>query len=175
MSIWQVQVHGIAIWNDTSRWHIPVKIDEIFKDLPNVFGTVESILIVGYHADGRDYNRALKQVMQICHKENLKLSKSKCHYRCTGVPFFGEIVSRNGVQLDPQKLQAVTNLPPILYQFYIALVISRYHKLPWKIFPIHYRGISHWEDFCSCAVVVHKIWIMSSLCTCQKTKFKDFC
>ena len=29
------------------------KIDEIFKDLPNVFGIVDDILVVGYEADGK--------------------------------------------------------------------------------------------------------------------------
>ena len=43
------------------------KIDHFFKDLPNVFGTVEDIVIVGYHADGRDHDRTIRKVMQICH------------------------------------------------------------------------------------------------------------
>ena len=32
------------------------KTDEIFKDLPNVFGIEDDILIVGYNADGRDHD-----------------------------------------------------------------------------------------------------------------------
>ena len=33
------------------------KIDEIFKDLPNVFGSADDILIVGYEADSKNHNR----------------------------------------------------------------------------------------------------------------------
>ena len=54
------------------------KIDEFFKELPNVFGIANNIEIVGNDADDRDCDRALTGVMQIWHKENLQLNKSKC-------------------------------------------------------------------------------------------------
>ena len=41
-----------------------MKIDQIFKDLPNVFHTADNILIVGYDADRRDNDRILRQVIQ---------------------------------------------------------------------------------------------------------------
>ena len=34
------------------------KIDEIFNDMPNVFGTADDILVVLYGDDGRDQNSA---------------------------------------------------------------------------------------------------------------------
>ena len=48
------------------------KIDEMFQDLSNVFGIADGILIVGYDTDGRDHDRTLRHVMQICQWENLK-------------------------------------------------------------------------------------------------------
>ena len=38
----------------------PEKIDEIFKDLQNVFGITDVILVVGYGVDGRDIDRTLR-------------------------------------------------------------------------------------------------------------------
>ena len=35
------------------------KIDDILKDLLNVFGITDDILIVGYDVDGKDHNRKL--------------------------------------------------------------------------------------------------------------------
>ena len=32
------------------------KIDRLFSDIPNVFGLAGDILIVGFDADGRDYD-----------------------------------------------------------------------------------------------------------------------
>ena len=34
----------------------------MLKDLPNVFGIADDILIVGYNADGRDYDKTMKWV-----------------------------------------------------------------------------------------------------------------
>ena len=65
------------------------KIIKIFKGLPNVFGIADDILIVGSNADGRDHDRILRQVMQVCHQENLKLNNNNCHFRCTKIPLFG--------------------------------------------------------------------------------------
>ena len=42
------------------------KIDEIFKNFPNVFGIADDILDVGYNMDGKDHDKMLQQVPQIC-------------------------------------------------------------------------------------------------------------
>ena len=46
------------------------KINEIFRDLTNVFGIADGILVVEYDAKDREYNRIMKQVMQIGCQEN---------------------------------------------------------------------------------------------------------
>ena len=63
------------------------KIDEIFKDLLNVFSIVDDILVAGYEADGKDHEGTLQKVLKTCRQVNLKLTKDKCHFRCTSVPF----------------------------------------------------------------------------------------
>ena len=70
------------------------KIDEIFNDMPNVFGITYHILVVGYEDNPHD---TVQKVLQRFRKVNLKLNKDKCHFRCTSVPFFGEVISRNRV------------------------------------------------------------------------------
>ena len=85
--------------------------DEIFKDLPCIFGIADDILIVGYDADGINHNRTLGQVMEICHQENLKVNNKKFHFRCTKIPFFGEVLSRKGMQPDHKKLCVLTKMP----------------------------------------------------------------
>ena len=92
--------------------HLHVKIDEIFKDLPNVFGIVDDIIVVGFDSDGKDHDKTLWKVLKICRNVNLKLNKDKCHFRCTSVPFFREVISRLGVQPSPQKLKVLTDMPP---------------------------------------------------------------
>ena len=112
MLIWQVQIHQITIRSGASRWYCPARNNEIFKDLPNVFGIADNSLIVVYDANGRDHDTTFRQVMQICHQENFKWNKNKCHFKCTKMPFFEEVISREWVLLDPKKLCTLTEMPP---------------------------------------------------------------
>ena len=63
------------------------KIDEIFNDMPNVFGIADNILVIGYDKNGADCNEAVYSVLKWCQDVNLKLDKEKCHLRCTSIPF----------------------------------------------------------------------------------------
>ena len=73
------------------------KIDEIFNDILNVLGIVDDILVIGYDKDGTDHDRAVYRALRCCQDVNLKLNKDKCHFRCTSIPFFDEVVSRDGI------------------------------------------------------------------------------
>ena len=90
---------GVVPVDDMFQW----KINENFKGLPNVFGQAVDIFIVGYDADSRDHDRTLRQVMQICNSENVKLNRNKCHFRCTKIPFLEEVISREVVQANWRK------------------------------------------------------------------------
>ena len=79
------------------------KIDEIFNDMSNVFGITDDILVIGYIENGTYYDAAVHKVLWRSKEVNLKLNNKKYHCRCTSIPFFGEVISRTGVQPDPQK------------------------------------------------------------------------
>ena len=57
------------------------KIDEIFNDMPNVFGTADDILVIGYNEDGTDHDKAVYNVLRQCKEVNLKLNKDKCSFQ----------------------------------------------------------------------------------------------
>ena len=86
------------------------KIDEIFNDIPNVLGIADNILVIGYNKDRTDHNKAVYNVLRWCQDVNLKLNKDKCHFRCMLIPFFSEVVSREGVQPDLPKIGALTKM-----------------------------------------------------------------
>ena len=91
---------------------MPAKIDKIFNDMPNVFGIADDILVIGYDDDGTDHDATVPKVLQRCEEVNFKLNEEKCHFRCTSIPFFGEVVSRREVQPDPHKIKALMDMPP---------------------------------------------------------------
>ena len=39
------------------------KIDEIFSDVPNIFGIVDDILVIGYDENGADHDAAVHKVL----------------------------------------------------------------------------------------------------------------
>ena len=57
------------------------KIDKLFNDISNVFGIANDILIAGFDANDRDHDASLKQVLQTCRQDKLKLNKEKCLFR----------------------------------------------------------------------------------------------
>ena len=73
-------------------------IDEIFKDLPNVFGIADDILVVGHETDSRDHDDTVCRVLRRCRQLYLKLNKDECYVRCTSVPIFGKIILWYGVK-----------------------------------------------------------------------------
>ena len=58
------------------------KIGEIFSDMPNVFGIMDDILVIGYDEDGVDHDAAVYQILRQCEEVSLKLNKDKCHFYC---------------------------------------------------------------------------------------------
>ena len=87
------------------------KFDEIFKDMPNVFNIKYDILVAGCEDDGKDLDKTVWRMLQRCRQVNLKLNKNKCHFSCTSVPFFGEVISWNEVKPDPQKIKSLMEMP----------------------------------------------------------------
>ena len=85
-------------------------IDEIFKDISNVFG-IAAVLIVGYDTNGIDHDKTLKWVMQIFLQENLKANKNNCYFRCTRIIFFEEIISKMEY-IQTQENCVLTGMPP---------------------------------------------------------------
>ena len=87
------------------------KNNEIFNDIPNVFGIAHDILVIGYNKGRADHDQVVYNVLRWCQDVNLKLNKEKCPFRCISIPFFGKVVSRECIQPDLQKIRALTKMP----------------------------------------------------------------
>ena len=46
------------------------KINEIFNDIPNVFGIADDILVIGYEKDKADHDEAVYSVLEQCQDVN---------------------------------------------------------------------------------------------------------
>ena len=63
-------------------------IDDIFKDLLNIFGLADNILIIHYDVNRRNHDKILRWVMQLCQYEKLNWIKMSFQM-CKGTIFFG--------------------------------------------------------------------------------------
>ena len=97
---------GAALAGDMFQHNI----DNIFNNMPNVFGIADDILVIRYDKDGTDHDEAVYKVLKWCQDVNPKLNKEKCHFRCTSTLLFGGVVSRQGAQPDPQKVRTLTEM-----------------------------------------------------------------
>ena len=48
------------------------KIDEIFNDIPNVFGIADDMLVIWYDKDRTDHDRAVYRVLRHCQECKFK-------------------------------------------------------------------------------------------------------
>ena len=88
----------------------------IFLHNSNVFGIANDILITEFDDLVRDYEETVDKVLRICRKSGLKLNKEKCHFRCTSIPLFGEVISHDGWNPDHRKLKALIDMLPLKHK-----------------------------------------------------------
>ena len=60
--------------------------DEIFNELPNVFGIADDTLIVRHDDNGTDHKNTMQSTADM-QKRKSKAYKHKYHFRSTSIPF----------------------------------------------------------------------------------------
>ena len=55
--------------------------------------------------------KRLQQVFQRFREANLKITPTKCPFFQTKVQFLGHVISKNGLEADPEKVKAFQNFP----------------------------------------------------------------
>ena len=67
--------------------------------------------IVVFGGSFQQHLERLKTVFLHLKKAGMKLKPSKCHFMRSGVRYLGHVVSRGGIQADPEKIQAMVSHP----------------------------------------------------------------
>ena len=60
--------------------------------------------------DEATHDKHLIQVLNQRRKVGLKLNAEKCIFKADSIPFFGHIISRDGIKLDPRKMDAIRTM-----------------------------------------------------------------
>ena len=83
------------------------KKEETFGNLKGTIIIVDNTLVSG--KDEHDEN--LKEVLQKARVVGVKFNLEKCIFRSTSAPYFGHLVTADGIKPDPSKFQAIRELP----------------------------------------------------------------
>ena len=58
-----------------------------------------------------DHNAKLLTFLQRCREKGIKLNKKKLKLLCKEIPYMGHLVTADGLKPDPEKIEAVRNMP----------------------------------------------------------------
>ena len=61
--------------------------------------------------DEATHDMNLIQVVNQCRKVGLKINADKCFFKSKSIPFFGHVISDQGVRPDPTKMEMIKNIP----------------------------------------------------------------
>ncbi|XP_052783396.1 uncharacterized protein K02A2.6-like isoform X1 [Mya arenaria] len=67
--------------------------------------------IVCYGKDKQEHDRNLDKLMERCQLKGLKLNADKTEIGKSEIPFFGHLLTSDGLKIDPSKVRAVQEMP----------------------------------------------------------------
>lgn len=83
-------------------------IKEMFDDMTGVEIYIDDIVIWG--STREEHDARLIEVLKRARKNNLRFNKEKCKILCSEVKYMGHILSRNGVSVDKERVEAIVEM-----------------------------------------------------------------
>ena len=80
----------------------------ILEGLPGQVCNVDDILVFG--ETQKEHDERLEAVLERLEKANVNLNQEKYMFFQVKVEFLGHVVGKDGVQVDPSKVEAVSNM-----------------------------------------------------------------
>ena len=86
--------------------------NRVFRPYVDQFVVVFIDDILVYSKDQESHDTHLRVVLEILRKEQLYAKLSKCEFWMNEVSFLGHIVSKEGIRVDPKKIEVVVEWKP---------------------------------------------------------------
>ena len=88
---------------------------ELIKGLQGVEVVADDFVVVGQGDTTEDasidHDQYLSALLQRCVEQGIKLNAEKIRLRLTEVPFIGHMATKEGLCMDPAKVQAIKEMP----------------------------------------------------------------
>ena len=85
------------------------KMDVCLEGLPGVKTIVDDIVVFG--KDRTEHDRNLDTLMTRCREMGIKLNADKTEIGHSEIPFFGHLLTAQGLKIDPAKVKAIDDMP----------------------------------------------------------------
>ena len=85
--------------------HFQRRMSEILIDLEGVVSMMDDVLVHGRTSE--EHDERLGKVIHRLQEAGLTLNKQKCHFSQSQVKFLGQIIDKDGVHPDPDKVRAI--------------------------------------------------------------------
>ena len=83
---------------------------EVLAGLPFAFGYLDDILI--FSPDMKTHLEHMRIIFERLKEANLKLKESKCSFLKVHIQYLGHIISGEGIEPVPKKLESLNEMPP---------------------------------------------------------------
>jgi len=60
-----------------------------------------------------DHNKKLQQFLLRCKEKGMKLNKKNLKLKCKEITYLGHLITQNGLNPDPEKIEAVKKMPKL--------------------------------------------------------------
>ena len=91
------------------------KIYMALEGLAGIICVADDIVVYGKGPDDqtalKDHDTNLSKLLERCLEKNIKLNKDKSILRATEIPFLGHLVTNQGLKPDPEKVEAIRDMP----------------------------------------------------------------
>ena len=87
--------------------------NRVFRPYVDQFVVVFLEEILVYSKDQESHDTHLRVVLETLRKEQLYAKLSKCEFLLNEVSFLGHIVSKEGIRVDPKKIEVVVKWKPL--------------------------------------------------------------
>ncbi|XP_029701916.1 uncharacterized protein K02A2.6-like [Takifugu rubripes] len=101
--------HRLPFGISSAPEHFQKRLSQMLTGLEGTVCHADDILVFGTSREQHDHR--LSKVLERLQQEGLTLNKDKCEFAVDRVKFLGHIVSAQGLEPDPSKIKAITDMP----------------------------------------------------------------
>ena len=84
-------------------------VEKVFGDIPVVLVIHDDLIIACKTSD--EHDKTLTKVFDRARERNIKFNKKKIQFKVSEVKYLSHIIGKTGTRLDPDKIEAIQEMP----------------------------------------------------------------